>query len=234
MAKKTTPPETVAAEQAKNDSVESLEEELARKEKQAVIDGYRMKVTSKLRAAADGREGIDTIIDVLDEVGFYTAPASGGNHKHSEHGLVEHSLNVLEAARKISDALIGKDSITDEFRNSVTICALLHDLGKCGDFDKPMYVPNILKSGNVSTAKPFTRNKQLTNVPHGVRSAMMVERWMGLTEAEEYAIMYHDGMYEPSNVAVIRGHETTLQMIIHWADFWASHVVEGGSGEDDD
>jgi hypothetical protein len=55
-----------------------------------------------------------------------------------------------------------------------------------------------------------------------------------LTEEEEYAIMYHDGLYEPSNVPVVKGHESKLYMILHWADMWASHVLEGGDeGEEE-
>jgi hypothetical protein len=59
----------------------------------------------------------------------------------------------------------------------------------------------------------------------------MAERWLDLTEDEEYAIMYHDGLYdrETGGMAVIQGHETKLLMLLHWADMWASRVIEGQS-----
>ena len=173
------------------------------------------------------------MLEGLEEDGFFTAPASGGNHGHEEGGLLRHSLNVLHMAEKISVGLIGGKELTPDQKNSIAICALLHDLGKCGDFGKGMYVPNILKSGKQSEAKPYKRNPDLTNIPHGIRSVIMIERYMELTEDEEYTIAYHDGLYEPSNVAVIKGHETQLYMIIHWADMWASRVLEGRSANEE-
>ena len=58
----------------------------------------------------------------------------------------------------------------NKIQDSVVIAALLHDLGKCGDYGKSMYVDNILKSGKPSEAKPFKRNPDLLAVPHAVRS----------------------------------------------------------------
>ena len=86
-----------------------------------------------------GRENIGALIGFMEEIGFFTAPASGGNHSNGEGGLAEHSLNVSHMAEKLSVALIGGANITDEIRNSVVIVALLHDLGKCGDYGKQMW-----------------------------------------------------------------------------------------------
>lgn len=177
-----------------------------------------------------GRERMEDLIAEMEEIGFFTAPASGGNHSNAEGGLAEHSLNVLNIAEKIGVALLGGEWY-NAIQNSVIIASLLHDLGKCGDFGKQLYVPNILKSGKQSDAKPWKRNPDLTNIPHGIRSVILAERWVDLTEDEEYAICYHDGLYEPSNVAVIKSHETQLFMILHWADMWCSRVVEGVSEE---
>ena len=41
------------------------------------------------------RPGVDDLIEYMDEIGFFTAPASGGNHSNEEGGLAEHSLNVM-------------------------------------------------------------------------------------------------------------------------------------------
>ena len=180
------------------------------------------------------RDGVEDLLDKMDEMGFFTAPASGGNHLHMEGGLAQHSMNVARAAEKVGLALLGAEAY-NQIHNSVLTCALLHDLGKCGDWGKALYVENILKTGKRSEAKPYKRNPELTNIPHGVRSVLIAEKYLfDLTEDEEYAIMYHDGLYEPSNVAVVKGHESVLYMILHWADMWASKVMEGGddNGED--
>lgn len=192
-----------------------------------------------------GREGIEVVIEELEEDGFFTAPASGGHHSNQPGGLAQHSLNVVQMAEKIGVALLGGAGY-NAIQNSVIIVALLHDVGKVGDFNKQFYVPNMVQDGKPTKAnpvqkykqsekKPWMRNPDLTNVPHGIRSAVIIERYFDLTEDEEYAIMYHDGLYEPSNVAVLKGHETPLYMILHWADFWASHVIEDtGSSKDDE
>lgn len=185
-------------------------------------------VTTMLHATE--REGIDDLIEYMEEIGFFNAPCSGGNHLACEFGLVHHTRHVMETAESLGVTLLGGDEY-NKIQNSVIIAAALHDLGKCGDYGKPLYVPNILKSGKQSDAKPYERNKQLTNVPHGIRSVIIANRFIDLTEDEEYAIMYHDGLYEPSNVAVLKGHETPLWMILHWADMWSARVIESGEDE---
>ena len=178
-----------------------------------------------------GREGIDDLLDYLWQEGFCEAPASGGNHMHQKGGLLEHSLNVLQVAEKLSVALIGGKNITDEIRNSIVIISLLHDIGKIGDFDKKMYVENILKSGKQSDAKPWKRNPELSAVPHAVRSVKLATLFIDLTEEEEWAILTHDGMYDYAKM-FLPGHESQFFMILHWADMWASRVIEGGDKDE--
>ncbi len=175
------------------------------------------------------REGIIDLLDYMNEIGFLEAPCSGGNHLAKKGGLAEHSVNVLTIAEKIGVALLG-GARYNEVQDSVVIAALLHDLGKCGDYDKPMYVDNILKAGKPSEAKPFKRNPELSAVPHAVRSIKLATLFIDLTEAEEWAILCHDGLYD-FMYKELKGKETWLQMIIHWADMWASHIIEGGADE---
>ena len=175
------------------------------------------------------REGIIDLLDYMNEIGFLEAPCSGGNHLAKKGGLAEHSVNVLTIAEKIGVALLG-GARYNEVQDSVVIAALLHDLGKCGDYDKPMYVDNILKAGKPSEAKPFKRNPELSAVPHAVRSIKLATLFIDLTEAEEWAILCHDGLYD-FMYKELKRKETWLQMIIHWADMWASHIIEGGADE---
>ncbi len=176
------------------------------------------------------REGIADLLSFIQDIGFMDAPCSGGNHLAKQGGLLEHSVNVLRYAEKIGVALLGGAEY-NEIQDSVVIAALLHDLGKCGDYDKPMYVENILKSGKVSEAKPFKRNPDLLAVPHAVRSIKLATLFIDLTEDEEWAILCHDGLYD-FMYKDLKGKETWLQMIIHWADMWSSHIIEGGSDKE--
>lgn len=181
------------------------------------------------RLLATKREGMEGLIQYMEEIGFFTAPCSGGNHLCCEFGLVHHTRNVMMAAENIGYALLGKNKYS-EIRDSVIIAAALHDLGKCGDYGKQMYVPNILKSGKASEAKPFKRNPDLLPIDHATRSIKLATLFIDLTEDEEFAIRYHDGLYETANYGV-KGNETQLYMILHWADMWSSRVTEGGADE---
>lgn len=175
------------------------------------------------------REGMEDLIAYMEEIGFFKAPCSGGNHLACQFGLVHHSRNVMMAAENIGYALLGKVKYA-EIRDSVIIAAALHDLGKCGDYGKQMYVPNILKSDKASEAKPFKRNPALLPLDHATRSIKLATLFIDLTEDEEFAIRYHDGLYESANYAV-KGNETPLYLILHYADLWSSRVTEGSTDE---
>lgn len=170
------------------------------------------------------REGIEDLIDAMEKSGFFTAPASTQYHGAHEGALAEHSKNVLDCARSLAIAWLGKKWWSAN-KNSVVICSLLHDLGKCGQFGKPLYVPNILKSGKPSDTKPYEQNKDLMTLPHEVVSCIEVTKFIDLTEEEQRAIAWHNGLYGCFKYD-IQGKETQLYMIIHFADMWASRVVE--------
>ncbi len=185
-----------------------------------------------------GRDGVLDLISYMREIGFFEAPASGGNHSHEKGGLAAHSVNVMFCAEKIGVALLGGKAY-NEIQESVIIVALLHDLGKCGDYGKQMYIPNMIKDGRpakanpeqkykLSETKPYKRNPDLLPLDHATRSIKLATLFIDLTEEEEFAIRYHDGLYETANYAV-KGHETQLYMILHWADMWATRVIEGES-----
>jgi 23S rRNA maturation-related 3'-5' exoribonuclease YhaM len=182
------------------------------------------------RLTTTKREGIDKLIAWMDTYGFFKAPCSGGNHLAKEGGLAEHSLNVYGIMRNDYLTKYPSDN-TEEMLNSIAICSILHDLGKAGDFGKPNYVENYLKKcdkeGNPirSESKPYEINKDLLYVPHEVRSISIASQFIQLTEDEYFAILYHNGLYGDFKYD-IQGKETVLYMLLHFADLWASRVVE--------
>ena len=182
----------------------------------------REKFTSLLLKTK--REGMEDLVDHLDRMGFFTAPASTQYHGAYEGALLEHSLNVLTAAEKLGVAWLGGAKY-NEIQDSVIIASLLHDVGKCGQFDKPLYVPNILKNGSQSESKPFEHNKDLRTLPHEIVSCIEVTKFIDLTEDEQLAIAWHNGLYGAFKYD-IQGKETPLYMLIHFSDMWASRVME--------
>ena len=96
-----------------------------------------------------------------------------------------------------------------------------------GHHGKPNYVPNILKSGKVSDSKPYETNKDLLSVPHEVESITIAEKFIDLTEDEEFAILFHNNQYTPLG-RECNGKETPLMLLLHFADLYCSRVIEKG------
>lgn len=165
------------------------------------------------------RPGIEGLLQWMEENGFYTAPCSGKYHLAKPGGLAEHSLNVLSVAVSLATELYTKreNPLSAGFVDSIVICSLLHDLGKTGQFGKPNYVKD-------EEGGKFKGNKDLLYVPHEIRSVAIASRFIELTEEEQFAILYHNGLY--GELKSIKSNETPLYMILHFADMWASRVIE--------
>ena len=116
------------------------------------------------------REGIEDLLKYMNESGFYTAPASTKYHGAAEGALAVHSMNVYNAAFDLATAWLGREWVNNHI-DSIIICSLLHDLGKAGQFFKPLYVENTLKTGR-SNAQPFKTNDDLMTLDHEIVSVI--------------------------------------------------------------
>lgn len=179
---------------------------------------YQEAIPNLLRMTE--RPGIEDLLKWMEENGFYNAPCSGKYHLAKSGGLAEHSLNVLRIATSLVCELMverGTKPLPPGFGESVVICALLHDLGKTGQYGKPNYIED-------EEGGKFKGNKDLLYVPHEIRSVAIASKFIELTEEEQFAILYHNGLY--GELKSIKSNETPLYMILHFADMWASRVVE--------
>ena len=181
-----------------------------------------------------GREGIENLIVWMDENGFFESPCSSAYHLSKNGGLVEHSINVYYTLTILNESL-GANLPSD----SMLICALLHDLGKAGDHGKPGYVPNMVRSKTKnketgeyeivqSTSKPYEINKDLTSEEHEIRSLLIAERYIYLSEEEETAILHHNGLYGKLDSAYGTHNydKTKLAFLLHTADMYCSRFSE--------
>lgn len=182
------------------------------------------------------RQGTHNLIEYMESNDFFKAPCSTQYHLAKEGGLAEHSLNVQWAMLDMAVGLeyVQPFNVTDiddypEKAKSIILVSLLHDLGKMGQFEKPNYIPNLIsdrKGGYIqSEKKPFTTNSKLLAVPHEIRSIQIASHFIELTEEENFAILYHNGLYGDLKYQ-LNGKERPLQMLLHWADMWASRVIE--------
>lgn len=166
------------------------------------------------------RPGMDNLVDYLEKNGFFVVPCSSQYHGAREGGLLEHSVNVTELALKLREVIA-----CDVPEESVIIAGLFHDCGKAGYYGKQNYTENRLKGGKLSESKPYATNGDRLPMPHQTVSAILLTKFMPLTEQEVYAILYHNGLYTPDG-RVIQGKETPLLLLIHFADMWASRFTE--------
>lgn len=177
------------------------------------------------------RLGIENLINYMENEGnFFTSPCSSQYHLCKEGGLAEHSLNVYNTINELYFSHTEYGVCTNTFSKdveweSMVIVSLLHDIGKSNYRGKPNYTPNILASGKVSAAKPFETNKDRLYIPHEIVSLQIISKYIELTEEEEFAILYHNGMYVSSG-RDISGKERPLQLLLHFADMWCSRFVE--------
>lgn len=151
-------------------------------------------------------------VDVLSELGFFTAPASTKRHGSYTGGLFDHSIAV---ARYLVE-LTRKLGLDWEKPRSPYIVGMYHDLCKCG-----LYVPK--KEGG------YDFNADLIIPGHGDRSVIILQTLFDLTNEEIACIRWHMGSYETdTRLWNCYGKAVTKYpnvLFTHTADMYASKVI---------
>ncbi len=185
------------------------------------------------------RTGVNSLMTYIRKSDFYTAPASTRYHLSCEGGLLQHSLNVLNALRGLLAPLEeGKwayrvamkqvDVVSDE---SVIVMALLHDICKTH-----FYSVSTRNVKNETTGKwekaPFYTVDDKMPLGHGAKSAMIVKQYMQLTSKEMYAIWWHMGFADNADALTLANALEKYPIIwaLHTADMMASHMIENNAG----
>lgn len=169
------------------------------------------------------RDGIMKLLTAMEIGGFYTAPCSGKFHLCFEGGLAIHSLNVYRKMLELAPTMC-----PDVPTESIIIVSLLHDLGKMGGFDKPLYIDNVLKSGAISKAEPYKHNPELMDEEHEVRSLTTACKFIDFTEEEYSAILHHNGLFGKldSSFGKHLYDSNKLAFALHTADMYVSRFEE--------
>ena len=161
-----------------------------------------------------GFDAFDTeqIVNKLEALDFFTAPASAIFHGAHPGGLAVHSLNV---ARKLEE-FTEQGAIKWQRERSPYIVGLFHDLCK---YDQYVKKRELVYEYN---------NKRLLE-GHGEKSVMIASTILQLTEEEMLCIRYHMGAYQkedwPGYDLAIKKYEGVLYT--HTADMIASKLMEG-------
>ncbi len=183
------------------------------------------------------RPGMDKLLEYIQGSDFYRAPASTKYHLACPGGLLQHSLNVLDALRGLLQwnsieshweyhtACKIVDTIPDD---SVIMMALLHDICKTH-----FYSASTRNQKNEQTGQwekvPFYTVNDMMPLGHGAKSAMIVKQYTTLTSQEMYAIWHHmgfNGNYE-NDTAVGKSIEMYPAVLaLQTADMMASKFME--------
>lgn len=139
------------------------------------------------------REGIEEVIEELDELVFFSAPASTRFHLCKEEGLLEHSLNVCHVALKVREAMLAMDDSLLEYlpKDSVIIATLLHDACKA-EIYKPTMKRRKDEFGRWVDVPGYDVDYSNMPLGHGEKSVIRLLRCgLDLSDDEVLAIRWH-------------------------------------------
>lgn len=168
-----------------------------------------------------GRINAEKVLSHLEQIGFYTAPASRKDHLGCEGGLLQHSFNVYQMACLVWRQLAAIRPMDDVTHDNIVIASLLHDICKARRY---------VRQPDGSYEKTYS------DFPagHGEKSVIMLLRLgFPLTESEILAIEYHMGPFriplhseEADKDYRAACTSSPLVPIIHTADTLAAQVIE--------
>ncbi len=189
------------------------------------------------------RDGVEDLLEELEDLGFFVAPASSRFHLNTEGGLVEHSLNVCRVALGIREQMIALNPDMEPMlkKDSVIISALLHDVCKA-DIYKKTTKQRKDKNGRIYTTEGWKLD--YTNFPlgHGEKSVIVCLRaGLAMSDYEIMAIRWHMSAWDlPFHSADIKENMNTarnicpLCAVVQTADTLATNILERKSMEQDD
>ena len=181
------------------------------------------------------RQGIENVINWLEESDFFAAPASTMFHGNYPGGLAEHSMNVAIMAHEVHEMLCKhRPELADQVtRDNIIIAALLHDICKANIYQT---VTKYRKDQNNAweTYEVYSTDYSEFPVGHGEKSVIrLLQLGLQLTDDEILAIRWHMTAWElafqspeqKSNLQAARD-IAPLCCIIQSADGLATSLLE--------
>lgn len=188
-----------------------------------------------------GREGMDEVIDQLEELGFFQAPASSKFHLNHEGGLLEHSLNVCKVGLMLREQMLALKPELEESLNkeSVIIAALLHDICKADIYRKCIRKRKD-RLGQWIDYETYELDYSDFPLGHGEKSVIVLLRMgLDLSDDEIMAIRWHMSAWDlPFQSPDLKANFDTakrlcpLCTLIQAADGLASNLLESKDPEE--
>jgi len=175
------------------------------------------------------RENIDSLIEGLEKTDFYYAPSSTKYHNAFEHGLLYHSLSVMDSSFKIRDALDLHNEISDE---ELIISSLLHDLCKVNFYKTEMRNKKNKDTNQWESVPTYVIDDKFP-MGHGEKSLLIIMRYIKLSSKEMLAINWHMGgfdirclSYQGQNTLSRAMELNKLTTVLHMADLTSTYIIE--------
>lgn len=189
------------------------------------------------------RDGVEDLLDGLEKMGFFTAPASANHHLNIEGGLVQHSLNTCKAALMVWEGMIALEPGLEKEveRDSVIIASLLHDVCK-----SDIYFRSVKKKktaiGTWEDCEGYKVSYKNFPMGHGEKSVILLLcNGIALSDDEMLAIRWHMGAwginmnsYEDQRCFDTSQKLYPLVSIVQVADKLAANIMERSAEELDE
>lgn len=181
------------------------------------------------------RDDIDYVIEDIEKLGFFEAPASTRFHLNYDGGLCEHSINVCRVALKMREQMIELKPEIEPYlpKDSVIIASLLHDVCKAD-----IYKPSVKKQKNAfgvfEDVPGYDVDYKNFPLGHGEKSVIVILRCgFDLTDDEIMAIRWHMTAWdlpfqspELKNCLNTARDKCPLCSLIQAADTLAANIIE--------
>ena len=167
----------------------------------------------------------DKIVERLDNLDFFTAPASIGHHGNNDGGLFEHSFEVTMQLLTLTEKL---DLQWDDPR-SPYIVGMFHDICKCDNYKKVKKPYIYAEDGPIEYEEKWEYNNECYMPGHGEKSVILTQNILGpLTDEEIMCIRWHMGAFDDKEnwkyySRAVRDYPNVL--FTHTADMMASQIM---------
>ena len=202
-------------------------------EQQFKLENLKKEFCELLRSTR--REGVDYVIEDLENLGFFDAPASTKFHLNYDGGLCEHSLNVCKVGLMLREEMIKMAPESESYlpKDSVIIATLLHDVCKADIYKKVMKKQKN-QYGVWEEVPGFEVDYSNFPMGHGEKSVIrLLLSGLELTDDEMLAIRWHMTAWDlPFQSPEQKGNLNTardicpLCSLVQSADTLASNIIE--------
>lgn len=167
------------------------------------------------------RDGMDRLLQWLEDSDFYSCPASTRHHDAFEGGLLEHSLKVYDEMCRLMRAY-PEIAVPEE---SVVVSALFHDLCKVNFYASEKRNRKNAE-GQWESYDAYTVNEKFCFGGHGSKSMFLVQHFINLTTEEAVAINCHMASWDGNKDVGGAFEQFPFAWLLHVADESATFVVK--------